>query len=69
MVRWPLKARTDPTNEPNPIYDPNTYPKGRYEATRHTKSKLPPRAVTHDDAAVIPMSYNANRMVEIGDKH
>ena len=25
--------------------------------------------VAHDDAAVILASYNANRMVEIGDKH
>ena len=32
-------------------------------------SELPLRAVTHDGVAVILASYNANRMVEIGDKH
>ena len=30
---------------------------------------MPPCAAVHDGAAVIPASYNANRMVEIGDKH
>ena len=32
-------------------------------------SELPPHAVAHDGAAVISVSYNANRTVEIGDKH